>query len=368
MMCISRRIPSVSRPGRGQPDGGLASEHFLRRAWHHVLLASSLVGISCLSLVHAQDKSRELNLPAAETSQPAPETVLLNTVTVTDDNGHRLVLSHPASRIISLSPHFTAMLQGLGASHLLVGTTEEAAPTMAAASSSSATHLPRVGSAGRPDLTAMLVLNPDVLLASTDSLSPGALARLKAIPAPVYVARLQTPEDIARTLEKLGMLIARTESATMAAQDFRARRQVLQRRYAELPPIRVFVQLGIRPLLAIGSEHPLDEVIRDCGGSNIFANRHAGRATVSIEDVLVANPDVIIASGTRKTRPEWLEMWRHWPGLLANQQHNLYFLAPELIERLAQNLPEAAQRICERLDRVRNKRQSSAVDEAADSR
>lgn len=292
--------------------------------------------------------------PAAEAAMPAP-------LKLTDDYGRNLVLPRPASRMISLSPHLTAMLQALGAGNLLVGATEEATPA-------AATGLPRVGPAGRPDLTAMRVLNPDLLLASTESVSPGALARLKAVPAPLYVARLQTPEDIAHTLEQLGLLTARTEAATAAAQDFRARLQALQRRYAGLTTVRVFVQLGARPLVAVGPEHPLAEVIRWCGGENVFASRRGGRAPVSIEDVLVANPEVIIASGTRKTRPEWLEMWRHWPGLLANQQHNLYFLAPELIERLAQNLPEAAQRICERLDRVRNKRQSSVVDEPVDSR
>ena len=74
---------------------------------------------------------------------------------------------------------------------------------------------------------------------------------------------------------------------------------------------------------------------------------------VSIEAVLVRNPEVIIASGMDIDRPEWLDDWKQWPGLTAVQKDNLYFIPPELLQRHTPRALIGARQMCEHIDRAR---------------
>jgi iron complex transport system substrate-binding protein len=77
---------------------------------------------------------------------------------------------------------------------------------------------------------------------------------------------------------------------------------------------------------------------------------------VSVEAVLAADPEVIVASGMGEARPDWLDDWRQWPTLTAVKRDNLFFIPPDLLQRTTPRLIEGAARLCELLETARSRR------------
>jgi iron complex transport system substrate-binding protein len=74
---------------------------------------------------------------------------------------------------------------------------------------------------------------------------------------------------------------------------------------------------------------------------------------VSVEAVLAADPDAIVASGTGGARPPWLDDWQRWGDLTAVRAHNLFFIPPDIIQRNTPRILEGAERLCGQLDTAR---------------
>ena len=54
---------------------------------------------------------------------------------------------------------------------------------------------------------------------------------------------------------------------------------------------------------------------------------------VSVEAVLAADPQVIIAGTSGARRPAWLERWKQWTALDAVRRQHLYFVDADLLHR-----------------------------------
>jgi iron complex transport system substrate-binding protein len=103
--------------------------------------------------------------------------------------------------------------------------------------------------------------------------------------------------------------------------------------------------------MTVNGQHIISEVISTCGGINIFGELNTLAPTVSVEPVLAANPQVIIAGDNMKGR---LEEWNHWPELAAVQFNNLYLVNWDLINRHSPRILDGVRRVCEALEQARS--------------
>ena len=76
----------------------------------------------------------------------------------------------------------------------------------------------------------------------------------------------------------------------------------------------------------------------------------------SVEAVIAANPEAIVASGMNDARPEWLDDWKRWPSVVAVARDNRFFVPPELIQRHTPRLLDGAERLCQHLETARSRR------------
>ena len=111
-----------------------------------------------------------------------------------------------------------------------------------------------------------------------------------------------------------------------------------------------------QPLITVNGKQIISDAIRLCGGRNVFAQLPILAPTVTVEAVIAANPEAIVASGMGEGRPEWLDDWRRWHTLQAVTKDNLYFVPPELIQRHTPRILDGAERLCEQLEMARSKR------------
>ncbi len=271
-------------------------------------------------------------------------------IVVRDDAGRTVRLAAPARRIVSLAPHITENLYAAGAGSHIVGVSAYSDYPAAAK------KLPRVGGAASLDLEAILALKPDLVIAWDSGNQAGQLAKLRALGLPLFVSRPLKVDDIATDIARFGELAGTSAVALPEARAVRARIAELRARYAQRPPVRTFYQIWDRPLITVNGEQLISDVMRLCGADNVFAGLPQLAPTVSIEAVLAADPEAIVASGADATRPQWLDGWKRWKDLTAVARGNLFFVPPDLISRPTPRILDGARLLCADMETARGRR------------
>ena len=269
---------------------------------------------------------------------------------VTDDIAHRVCLDSPAQRIIALSPGATELLYAAGAGAQIV----------AAVSFSDypevATALPRIGSYDRFDMEAILAAKPDLIVAWKEGNPREQVAQLRDFGIPVYHGDQRDFDDIASTIKRLGVLAGSEDFANRAADNFVSAIGQLRKRYADAAPVRTFYQVWVNPLMTANAQHFIGHAIAVCGGNNVFGELERLTPRISLEAVLGANPEVIIAGGMDEDDPGWLEAWREYTSILAVQRDNLFFVPPSTLQRPSPRLIDGISRLCAHLETARGRR------------
>jgi len=271
-------------------------------------------------------------------------------VVVVDDSGATVRLAQPARRIVSLAPHITETLFAAGAGDRLVGTVDYGNYPP------EASRITRLGAYSRVDLERVAALRPDLVVAWQSGNAAVNLGRLRALGLPIYLSQPNRIDDIAKEIERFGQLTGSTTVASRSAAAFRQRLAILRQKYSERSTVRTFYQIWKQPLLTIGGQQIISHVIELCGGENVFGKIATLAPTISVEAVLAANPEAIVASGMGEARPEWLEDWRRWHAITAVARGNLFFIPPDLIQRHTPRLLDGAEQLCQHLETARARR------------
>lgn len=268
-------------------------------------------------------------------------------IPVRDDSGQDVALAQPAARIASLAPHVTELLYAAGAGKRIVAADEFSDFPDAAK------KLPRIGSAYALDLEALLALKPDLVIAWKSGNDARQIARIRELGIPVFLSEPRTLEGVARALENFGELAGTESTARAAAQKFRAQYGELQSRYRGRRTIKVFFEIWSPPVMTVNGSHLIDAVLTLCGGHNVFGALSALTPTVSVESVVAAAPEVILASGMGSARPAYLDDWSRWPRMPAIKNGLVAHIPADLITRPGPRLIDGASRVCAILERAR---------------
>lgn len=276
--------------------------------------------------------------------------VVIAAISVTDDVGQTIVLPRPSERIVSLAPHATELLFAAGAGSHVIATSEYSDFPPAARA------IPRIGGSSGFDLERIVALKPDVVIGWTSGNPRRAIERLQSLGLHVYLTEPRHLADIARNLEQLGRLAGTEAVAHEAAQRFANGYRSLAERYAKRPKVRVFYQVLDPVLMTVNGEHLISEVIRMCGGENVFAALPVLAPVVGEEAVLGADPDAIVAGGTEEGWRTWEPRWRAHGHLKAVKRGALYFIPADELHRSTPRVLQGAERLCAALDDARRSR------------
>lgn len=274
----------------------------------------------------------------------SPETAPL---TVVDNHDRHVTLASPARRAITTAPHATELIYAAGAGDFLIGTTQGSNYPPAARS------VPSIGHVLRPNLEIATVLQPDLLIAWQPFASDHLSDLMQRIGVPVFYSDPRTLTEIADAIQTLGQLFGTEAHADRTASELRQRLAILQERYANRQPVRVFIQAGEQPLYTLNRHSILSDAIRLCGGINIFDDLTPLAPQIALESVLVAQPDaIIIGAIDTEDADRQRRMWdRH--GLSAARQGNVLSFDADTLYRPGPRLIDAAEQLCQALDRIR---------------
>lgn len=268
-------------------------------------------------------------------------------IQVEDTLGRKLVLPQPATRVVSLAPHLTEVVFAAGAGEQLVGAVAYSDYPEAAQA------VPRVGSYDNVSVESLVALNPDLVLAWYSGNGPEVIKRVEALGLTVYVFESKTMESVAESLRVVGALTGNEATAQAAADAFLQQLSHLRDTYSTRQEISLYYQIWDEPLMTLNDDHLISDVVKLCGGRNVFADSPVLVSRISVESVIRADPQVIIASGMGEARPEWLDDWRKWTSMTAVKNNQLYFVPPDVLQRHTPRIIEGATLMCEKLQLAR---------------
>lgn len=221
-------------------------------------------------------------------------------------------------RIISLSPAIVEELYILAAGDKLVGC------TVYCQRPPEAKEKERVGTGIEVNLEKVISLKPDLVLAISLT-SPKIKEKLKNLG--IKVVTFSTPKDfndICKHFLELGKLVGKVKEAEKIVKNAENKIDSIREKVKNLHHPKVLVQVGARPLFVATDRYFVNDYIEFAGGINIAKGAKEG--IYSREQVLKANPDVIIIVTMGIVGEEEKEVWRKYKTLNATKNDRIFII------------------------------------------
>jgi len=239
---------------------------------------------------------------------------------VTDQLGRHIRVPDNPQRVVSLAPSITEIVFALNQGHRLQGvTTYSDFP-------SEAVKLPKVGSYVHLDLEKIVALKPDLCIAIKDGNPRVVAQRLESLKIPVYAVHPNNLKTIMKTVLEIGALLKAKDQAAKLVQNMELRIQKVTSLVAKSTHRpRVFFQIGVSPIVSVGTHTFIHELIDIAGGTNLAAGP-IPYPRFSREKVLALSPEIIIiTSMARKAIFEKVKAeWEKWPDMSAVRDQHIY--------------------------------------------
>jgi len=269
-------------------------------------------------------------------------------ITVKDDAELAVTVAKPALRVVSMAPSVTELLFAAGGGNQIVGAVNYSDYPEAAK------RIPRIGSNREIDMELLISLKPDLIVAWRHNSSERQIEMVRRLGIPVFQSDPQTLDGIPDAVLRLGQLLGTDAAARTTATQLREQLASLRAKYANRSTVRTFYQVWDKPLYTLSGKHILTDAMKLCGGENIFDKLTVTAPIVSIESVLQANPEAIIA--TAEKNYGGVELWKPYGTLAAVRSNNLFTLDGHLLNRAGPRMVQGTAAMCEVLEQARQRR------------
>ena len=189
---------------------------------------------------------------------------------------------------------------------------------------------PIVSGFSRGNIENIIRADPELVITFSD-VQAGLAEELIRAGIPVLAMNHFTVAGIADSIRLLGRVLGQLEAAEKLAGDFLTTLRDLT--YSPVTRPRIYFEEWDRPMI---SGIPwISEIIQMAGGDDIFAERSAKKAeerVVEIEEVVAANPEIILASWCGKPVDiESIRVREGFEAIEAVHTGQIHELAPEII-------------------------------------
>lgn len=254
-------------------------------------------------------------------------------ITKIDGLNRTVVMAQPAQRIVSLSPSVTETLFAVGAGAQVVGRDgfsnypEEAKVIQEVG-----------GSMGSYSYETIASLNPDLVIAAEIN-TPEQVKALEDLGVTVfYLSNPANLDGLYEMIDTVGTLTGHSKEASNLNSSLKQRVEKVTKLVAkaETTPL-VFYELdGTDPAKPYtpGPGTFLDELILAAGGKNAGSSLLSAWAQISVEELLVQDPDLILLGDFNYgTTPELVAARAGWGGLTAVKNGKVFGFNDDLVSR-----------------------------------
>ena len=263
-------------------------------------------------------------------------------IIVEDDLGRRVVFEESPCRIVSLIPAATEIVFALGAEACLVGR------SIYDDHPAGVESIPEVGQAIGADVERVLTQRPDLVLLIAGSDNARTVEQFDRLGVASLVFRLNRIAGLGATIKRLGKVLCREQAADSLWNAIEAQLDSVRRRTADLNPPTVYYDIAYPPPITIGAGSYLDTLIVIAGGRNAFHDVSTPSPGVTLEAIVLRDPDVIVYPVSRvwggAADPGRRPLWK---GLRAVTTGDVRQVDADLLHRLGPRVGEAARHLSE---------------------
>jgi iron complex transport system substrate-binding protein len=291
-----------------------------------LLLAISLFTAAC-----APQATATLAIQATPT--PIPATPTTAPIALTDGLNREVTLAAPAQRIVSLAPNLSEILFAIGAGAQVVGRDEFSDYP------SEVKSLPSVGgSMGKYDTEAVVNLKPDLVLAASIN-TPELVQSLEKLGLTVYMLpNPTTMGEMYQNLDTVAKLTGHEAEAANLIDSLKRRVAAVDSKIAAVKerPL-VYYELDATDPNAPYTAGPgsfVDQLIQEAGGQNVGSILKDQWAQISVEQLIVKNPDIImLGDAAYGVSVDQLKQRAGWSAIKAVQDGKIYTFDDNTVSR-----------------------------------
>ncbi|MBP2018433.1 iron complex transport system substrate-binding protein [Symbiobacterium terraclitae] len=210
-------------------------------------------------------------------------------IAVTDGAGRAVTIQAEPTRVISVAPSNTELMFALGKGGLLVGRSDwDDYPPEAG-------EIESIGGFYPPDYEKIIALEPDLILLTGGSVE----ARERLENAYGLTTLVLDPANFAELYDgilMLGRVVNAQEAAERLVAEMQREVRAIEEKAATAAtrPV-VFYEVWYDPIITAGPGSFIDDMIRIAGGTNAAAFAGEPWPAISLEELVAADPDIIVA-------------------------------------------------------------------------
>lgn len=255
-------------------------------------------------------------------------------VSFVDDAGREIVLEEEPQRIVSLASSVTEKLFALGLGERVVGVTTECNYP------EEALEKPKMGDV-QIDVEAIVAADPHLIFTMSGMDEP--IQQLRDLGFTVVVVEPATLDDILVWIQRIGDLTGVSEEAEAMIQYMEERMGAIRAKAQEKEESpQVFVEVWNDPIMTIGPGTFIQDIIEMAGGTNMGEDLPQAWATISFEQLLAENPDVIVVVWDT---PERVYERQGWEGIAALEKEQVYYIHPDFLFRPGPRIVEGLEQL-----------------------
>ena len=271
-----------------------------------------------------------------------PEKAITGLISVIDDVGRNVTITeYPPKRIVSLEPGCTEILFALGLGDKVFGVDEFSDYPPEVQERVKAGNLTVVGSFGEAfNVEAIMGLQPNLILASGGIQHLiGIIEELEGLGLPVVVIYPKGVDGVFSDILLIGEITGQMDEADALMTNMVKRIREVTDKTQNLPRPRVYIEYFFDGgYWSYGSESFASELIYMAGGINVFAGYAGKYLSTSTEEVLKADPEIIIISEGSMAEacglsPEVIRERFAWNEVYAVRNDQIYEIDEDFISR-----------------------------------
>ncbi|ALS34102.1 vitamin B12 transport system substrate-binding protein [Pseudoalteromonas translucida KMM 520] len=248
-----------------------------------------------------------------------------------------------ALRIVALAPHIVENLYAIGAGDNIVGTVDYADYPAAAK------NITRIGGYYGISIEKLLVLKPDIVIAWKSGNQSDDLAQIERLGIKLYLTDPTTVTGIADELLMLGKLTGNIKQSEQVVKAFNTKLAAIKAKQQGKSKLTGFYQLWSEPMMTVSKNTGISELMATCQVTNVFANSRTDYPQISIENVIVAKPQIIIIPDEKSATPQPTINWQQWPEIPAVKNKQFLSVNADLLHRFSARMLDGLADMCDKI-------------------
>lgn len=260
------------------------------------------------------------------------KTLKRDTFIFTDAANRQVKVPKSVKRIVSMAPNVTEMLFFLGLDNEIVGVTDFCNYPPEAKNKTN------IGGYYNPNIEVIISLSPDLIVATPDGYSKERIEKLDQSGIPIFLVNPMKIDEVLDSMLLLGKVTSREELANQKVNSMRSRITKIKDKVKQIPTnkrIKVFYEIGEDPLVTVGPNNFVDDMLTTAGGINIANDAPNSWPVYSVEAVIMKNPDIILTAPSTMVSSAGIQntKWAKYKTVSAVKNGRVHSVDPDILLR-----------------------------------